>query len=267
MSEAQTSNRPVVLVVSDNSEHPLQRLGETLKQRGCDVYGVPDVYAAMAYLARGLGADYVLLDAARLDAQESEFLVLAPRYFHRSRVLTLPEAVPSSHIGFSQDAANVRSIDQMLEDILAPEAAVEAEPAITSEPEDFSAQEPGDWPEAQSIDLELAADQVAAEGEAESPPWDGLESSETTSDAPLLHAVAAQPAPIVPAMHDTVRQRMSEFRPATVQRTPPRAVASADYAAAARPAATARQLLTPEELSALLGDKRDGSPDRAGGAS
>ncbi len=266
MSDAQSSSKPVVLVVSDNSEHPLQRLGETLREHGCDIYIVPDVYAAMAYLSRGLAAEFVLVDPARLDGQEAEFLALAPQYFERSRVLALPEALAPSRNGFSRDRAEAASLEQMLDVVLAAQGS--PSDASTEPPflEDLSRDHPGDWPEAQTIDLYPPEAESAAESHSVSEPPEPEPDAAASADIPPQAPAIRSPAE--PALHDAVRQRMSGFGTPPIQRTPPAALAAAREAdpTISHLPTSPRELLTPEELSALLDGEGIGLHDRAGGA-
>ncbi len=252
------------MVVSDNCEQPLQRLGETLKERGCDVYTVPDVYAAMAYLARGVGADFVLLDGARLDRQEAEFLVLAPQYFDRTRLLYISDTVAPHRDGAAHPRAWVASIEQMLQSVLAVGQAPTAEPQDARGPEDYSVEHPAEWPEAQALDLgpvEAAGDAgVPANGQSS----DAGEAAGQAAEARVDTGTVALPTE--PALHDAVRQRMAEFRPPTVSRTPPKSSGGEPFAegAVAHAAGSPRDLVTPEELDALLDGGNNGIP-RSGG--
>jgi len=251
MPAPETIYSSTVLFVFNGQDEPLCRCCQTLTDGGVQVYYVPDVYSAMAQLARGPAPGHLVVDIRLLDNYEMGFLALVPHYYPNTELL-----VPLLE-GTAERAANhARHIETVaLQDLT--DGILGIRPAVTASASDDEVVE---WVGEEVCDVAVPADvldpapvetaspiaQQDQEPQAIDGGQDALESP-ASADTLSTDGGAESTEPGL-ALHEVVRQRMAGRQTSRIPRTPPRAAPPADSAMSPSSA------VSPEEMEALLRD-------------
>lgn len=245
MSEAETIDSQIVLIVADGQDESLLECGEKLRSCGLMVHSVPDVYSAMARLARDFAARRVIVDIRRLDNHEMNFLNLAPRYYEKLQVMVpLLEGTTeraASHPG-NYSALPLGAISDSLLGIRGPDVT---ELQDAAEVVEWSAELPTECPEAEIA--EVAEEFVEL-------PESNPEVNDVFSDS-LSTGGGTESTIDGPSLHEAVRQRMADtaFGADPIRRKPPAGSPVDSHHAPQGDAST----LSAEEINALLKEEED----------
>jgi len=265
-----TPSQPAVLIVSDRCDGALEQMMRRVEEQGWRVVHVPDVYAAMARLARERSLRYVLLDVRPLDRHEAAFADLAPRYYPGIELIA--PLLKGTAERLSEYLPRLRSAT--------PEAIVEALSGEAVEPAVIGDSSVGPEQSAAGRDAERTAqtDEPSASNGDACQEMAAAESGRPATPEPPTAAAANAPLPAPaairlstdggpdeahsgPALHEVVRMRMAGDDPRAVRRRPP------SKSAPPQPTRSPGQTepdrgssLLREELDALLAEEPKAAP-------
>lgn len=270
-----SSERSSLLVVCDRRGDAAHSLVEALRQGGFRPTVLPDVYAAMATLARHPGPCRMILDVRQLDQSELTFLNLAPRYFPKLDLIApvfSGTAQRTAELAPGLRSATVEGILQW----------VSRGAQASTSGYDRRAGETARFDEAAVGSQQLREDtvEVSEAGEADAYEPEARPSPATPPPRPARLSTDGGPehAATGPALHEAVRMRMAGDDPRLVRRRPPAkppeavrapvAVGVGSVAPAAAPpmvspvpetSAAAAPTLLREEIDALLEPRKGDS--------
>ncbi len=237
-----TTDQCAVLIVAPNPDSVLQSLGASLTSGGAAVQFTPDVYMAMARLARGEPFGHIVVEAAALDEYERAFLTLAPDYFPSVAFYVpirsaLDERITDNARYEALTAAGITDAILGIRDAEIAEAA-----------DDVEDEAAGAWGEPRVIgDAAEAAEASEAVAAPEAPtPHGDPPAGALSTDGGLDHQ------PEGPTLHDAVRERMGFQSPPPRRRPPGGSDDGPIGGEAPEPPRVTR-----EEMNALLGEDDD----------
>jgi hypothetical protein len=214
--------------VTDAQDASLHEALALLADAGAAVEIAPDVYTAMARLARNGGFSRVLVDVRGLDDAEMSFIRLAGQYFPGIQVAVPVLAGTAARLSGAHNSVRAVPMVAIAASLQDEPAAVRSVPAHTEEPS-----------------------ATQQRGETERTPQPPQGAATPTERRPLSTDGGPEAAGEGPPLYEAVRMRMSEGTTAPVRRIPPPM-----NSGAVRPGEaldrTSDGTLTPAELEALL---------------
>lgn len=220
-----------------------------LREAGCDVEAVPDVYRALARLVSCQPSTFraIVVCVDRLDVGQFEFFQLASHHRRDTPLYVYAQAHAESKVATALRFGARAAVEPATVHGILPSVATETTQPAVAPPTVEAAAGPAP-PSVEPVTQELAAET----GQSAAPPEEPSDSDPAPEEKPVAD-VTRQPAKQTAQTKSTVRVPWLRYDDGP-QRTPP---AKAAPKRAPEPPATPEPeppLLSPEELKALIGE-------------